>query len=249
MRTKELHFFDEEKYETNGWSWYEQHFAPQPGCRAYGEWTPEYIFNDLAFERISNDLGQVKIIAVFRNPIDRVYSHYWRYRSAGFTSLDFFDSLEQHAFFHERSRYSCAWEHYVDRFGANNCLPIIFERVKDDPTYGLQRVFRFLGVDDSFQPDVNQVRRNRQRFNRHQTAIDRLTDLKHKLRGHNMGWLVNCAKLLRVREGLALANMTRSKYPHRLSSPERHAVMHQYFRDDVKQFSRLINDDLSVWDC
>lgn len=247
MGTKELHFFDEERYETAGWSWYSEHFQRLEGVKAYGEWTPEYLFNNVAFERMSRDLCDVKILALFRNPVDRAYSTYWRYRASGFTNLGFAEALRKYKFFQERSRYYEAWQRFRGRFGTQNCLPLIFEHLRDNPEDVFRKVFRFLGVDQEFKPNTERVRRNTLRFNRSQRATDILTSAKQKLRERNLGFLVNGARRIGLRHFFAAVNTTRSGYPQELSAGERELVSSRYFDDDINLFSSLIDQDLSVW--
>jgi hypothetical protein len=248
MPRKELHFFNKH-YETMGWQWYSGFFQPVNGYKAYGEWTPEYIFNDDAFRKICQDLSDIKIISMFRNPVDRVYSHYWRYRVAGFTRLDFYSALKEHPFFLQRSFYFDSWFRYADQFGKQNCLPLIFEEVKDKTVEEYANICRFLGVDPFFKPDFNNARRNKAQFNRSQRIVDALCFINDVCRSYRLGWAVDGAKKFHLKKMLEKINKKRDQYPSKLSQEEKKELLNIYFREEIRKFSDYIEKDLTIWNC
>ena len=72
MLPKECHFFDIEW--TRGIEWYKKRF-PEDG-RVCGEKTPIYILRPHYIRRMAQTIPQSKYIILFRNPVDRAYSHY-----------------------------------------------------------------------------------------------------------------------------------------------------------------------------
>ena len=77
MPNRELHFFNNEENFSRGLEWYEKFFDKWNGEKAIGEKTPGYFFHPKAPQRIKENLSDLKLIFIFRNPIDRAYSHYW----------------------------------------------------------------------------------------------------------------------------------------------------------------------------
>src|SRR4051794_29200078 len=81
---KEVHYFDYEYFR--GEDWYRSHFPLRRAREAFaqehgslpltGEASPTYISHRWAPERIANDLPDIKLIVVLRDPVDRAYSHY-----------------------------------------------------------------------------------------------------------------------------------------------------------------------------
>ena len=69
---KEIHFFSDNYHK--GLTWYQNQFKKS---LCTGEATPYYIFHPHSLRRISNDIPNVRIIILLRNPVDRAYSHYW----------------------------------------------------------------------------------------------------------------------------------------------------------------------------
>jgi hypothetical protein len=70
---KELHFFDLHFHK--GYNWYKKYFKKSYMYNTSGELTPDYVKRGIA-QRIYNYNGNMKIILVLRNPIDRSYSAY-----------------------------------------------------------------------------------------------------------------------------------------------------------------------------
>ncbi len=77
---KETHFWSREFHR--GIDWYLAHFPPIPKSENFitGEATPNYLVNYKVAERIYSFLPNIKLLVIFRNPVDRAFSqyHHWR---------------------------------------------------------------------------------------------------------------------------------------------------------------------------
>ncbi|NJR70893.1 MAG: sulfotransferase domain-containing protein, partial [Synechococcales cyanobacterium CRU_2_2] len=73
---KEIDFFDVE-YD-RGLDWYLAHFPPMPQQPGWvtGETSPNYLYSDLAPERVHRHFPQTKLIVILRNPVDRTVSRF-----------------------------------------------------------------------------------------------------------------------------------------------------------------------------
>ena len=95
---KEIHYFDL-RY-SRGWPWYRAHFptrAPfnRSGRRWAGEATPYYLFHPHVPRRVRDQLPDVKLIALLRDPVARAYSHYNHLVRLGHESLSFEEAVRQ----------------------------------------------------------------------------------------------------------------------------------------------------------
>lgn len=70
---KEIHYFSSSYWR--GKNWYKSNF-PLNKKGITGEASPNYIFYLDSLKRIHNDLANVKLILLLRDPIDRAYSNY-----------------------------------------------------------------------------------------------------------------------------------------------------------------------------
>ena len=155
--TKEVHFFD--SFYERGVEWYREHFPHSQSARAVGEATPNYMFSTTALDRIRDDLPDVKLVVMLRNPIDRAYSHYWHDRARGKTEGDFAENVRRELEgtdpqldFIARGRYRAQIESILDRFPATALHVEVFEDMVDRPDDVYTSVCRFIGVDPGFRP-------------------------------------------------------------------------------------------------
>lgn len=86
---KEVHFFDNNY--SKGINWYKSYFPFKSYSKnkIVGEASPYYVFHPHALKRIKKTLPNVKIIVIFRDPIERAYSHY---------KMEFRKGKESHSF-------------------------------------------------------------------------------------------------------------------------------------------------------
>ena len=100
---KEVHFFDDEAGWPSGfhvdWSapdygTYHARFAPADG-RLRGEATPIYLYWPPSLPRIAAYHPGMKLILVFRDPVERAWSHWRMERARGMEPLSFSDAIRQ----------------------------------------------------------------------------------------------------------------------------------------------------------
>lgn len=175
---KEVHFFDG-RY-AKGMNWYRGHFPlkmsrdrlaealRQPVLT--GEASPLYLFHPHAADRIKSALPRAKLIAIFRNPVDRAYSHYQREWRGGFETLSFEDALARederlagerdkmiadglnrsynyaHYSYMARGRYAEQLRHWFDLFPRDQFLILKNEDLARETQVTFDRVYKFLGI-------------------------------------------------------------------------------------------------------
>jgi Sulfotransferase domain len=175
---KEIRFFG--LNYRNGTNWYRAHFPSvfrrfeMEGIRkrgfVTGEATPYYIFHPDVPRRVSQTLGNVKIIAILRNPVDRAYSHYHLEVRQGYERLSFEEAIDceeqrlkgeeekllrdedyvsfQHAAYSYLSRgiYIDQLERWTKFFPKENFLILKSEDFYHDASQVLANVLDFLGL-------------------------------------------------------------------------------------------------------
>ena len=149
---KELHYFVAERNWKKGITWYRQQF--DPSFQQRGEISPSYAFfprYQKVPERIHQVLGDVKIIYIVRDPIDRLISHYVHDIAARQQTLPFPEALAnvRDNDYVWCSCYSVQLERYLQYFPIERFLVITQEALLKDRTVTLQNVYRFLGVAET----------------------------------------------------------------------------------------------------
>jgi hypothetical protein len=189
--TKELHYFDLRERYRRGADWYLRHFDAGVGHKAVGECTPNYLWVtdalppelvELGFDAdrfapeavpdvnrdipalVRDMLPDLRIVVILRDPVERTVSsfhHQVRMRRLppwsrildvghryGIIGMSFYDNHVQRWF---------------ERFERERFLILIFEEdIVSRPEEALTRVYRHLGVDDTFvAPNVREKRNQR----------------------------------------------------------------------------------------
>lgn len=174
---KEIHFFSN-NFEM-GKLWYQSHFPPKSkigGKIITGEASPYYLFNPFAPKRIHRLLPNVKLIALFRNPVDRAISHYFHEVRAkretmsleeamvteekrieeDFTRMMkneyYHGNIYQHFSYKRRGIYVDQLRSYMNYFRRDRVLILCSEELFENPEEVIREVFTFLGVDNEFRP-------------------------------------------------------------------------------------------------
>lgn len=135
--------------------------------RARGEASAMYIYYPLAAQQIKASIPEVKLIAIFRNPIERAYSSYLHLiREGRETHAEFADALRA-----EANRIEAGWlplwhyktmgyyheqlKRYYDLFDPEQIKVYLYEDLQTDPVAMMKDIFQHIGVDESFTPDMS----------------------------------------------------------------------------------------------
>jgi hypothetical protein len=118
-------------------------------------------------QRVAEQVPSARIVAILRHPADRAYSAYMHLRRDGFETLESFQAaleaepervLNGYYFhWHLRSRgyYATYLQSWYECFPREQIRIYLYEDLTSSPSRLLADLFRFLGVDDSFMPDVS----------------------------------------------------------------------------------------------
>jgi hypothetical protein len=146
---------------------YQKLFIKAKPGNAIGESSPDYMYCPQAIERIRHHIPHAKLIAILRNPVDRAFSHYKEHRKKGFEQIeDFSQALEMEPIriqrewmpgwhYKQRGFYYKQLKRYFDRFDKDQIRVYLYESFCSNQLEVIQDIFRFLGVDDTFKPDLS----------------------------------------------------------------------------------------------
>ncbi len=176
---KEISFFSNHFYK--GTDWYHEHFAdkgdriagefsinyfitPRPDSthiEHYPRWSLQSWFKHLtrphpaARDEIKESYPNVKVLAVFRNPADRAWSHYWMWHERRTKRGKAHLIVPFRKFFLDNGRwvqltgcYGTLLRYWLDAFPDMGVF--LYDDLVADPKAFLVSAYRFLGVDESF---------------------------------------------------------------------------------------------------
>lgn len=181
MDQKQLDFFV--RYFYKGYKWYNSWFKDRNGRKA-GEYTPNYIISPRpesfrkefypswnprriicfwqkqasARDELKAHYPGVKVLAIFRNPIERAWSSYWsrlnRKARIGKSYVPFQKMWDDDGrWIRTCGFYSKHLSHWREVFPDMGVY--FYDDILNDPAGLLRDVYRYIGVDDTFVPDVS----------------------------------------------------------------------------------------------
>ncbi|MDC0568426.1 sulfotransferase [Akkermansiaceae bacterium] len=132
-----------------------------------GDASSEYLYHhDSSAKRVLSALGDIPIILILRNPIERAYSAYSNLIRDGREYLTFEEAIDK-----EIERRADNWDMMWSLIGVSmyyeqvktyittftNVKVLIFEEFVSDIQGNLKEIFKFLEVDENFVPETNTV--------------------------------------------------------------------------------------------
>lgn len=219
---KEVSYFN--THFGNGYDWYRAFFPfdrhlgyPPSLCFVTGEATPDYIFDPRVPARIAAYRPDIKLIAMFRDPVKRAYSHYWHNVRKGKESRSFEDAvghevevlerqlleaeseedrnrvlIEHRCWFYlARGRYHEQLVHWLRHFPRDQLLVLRSEDLFRNAQETFSRVLAFLGLHQTHSVRFEIHNRGARDLNMNQ---DTETWLRDYYRPHNralgrlLGW-------------------------------------------------------------
>jgi len=182
---KGTQFFD--RWYDNGWEWYCSLFKDAGSAKAIGEGSASYsagTSDSPVPARIARHLPGAKLIYMVRHPLKRIESHYAQQIDNGMTFSGLCEAVRTFPPLIEASRYWTRLNDFRRHFPDAQILVLFFEDFVSDQRAVMRRVYDFLGVDASFEPDAEEIRRN--------TRADKRTD------GAVLRWLRRRRSFLRL---------------------------------------------------
>ena len=140
---RETRFWGQLYYK--GIDFYAAHFADSEPTRPAGEICP-YFPDSIARERIAHYIPNCRIVVTLRDPVERSYSQYRRFRSRAIAYHPFELALEKHPRIIETNRYAHHLGGWIDSFGRENVLVMLFDELQYDPQNFVDRVCAFIGI-------------------------------------------------------------------------------------------------------
>lgn len=148
---KELDFFLDDGNWRRGEEWYRSKFAGGVRAVARGEASPSYTKYPAVPEvpaRIAGLLPEVRLVYVVRDPIERMRSH-WRQNAVyEGESRPVDEALLDDPHYLACSRYAFQLDQYLEHVERDRVLVITSEDLRDERAPTVERVLRFVGVDE-----------------------------------------------------------------------------------------------------
>ena len=224
-------------------------FYSECAKKAIGEVSTCYAYlHESAIPLIKEKLGDIKIIFILRNPVERAFSAYKHFIRTNAETLSFKDALEE-----EKSRIKMKWDfmwYYADvgfyakqvkAFKENFSQVKIFlaEDLDSNPLLVMQELFQFIGVDDRFIPDTSF------RYNESGTV----TVFSSK-KTSPISILISVIKIIiseKKRMKLRQKLRTKTRTTPLSMDADVKTYLQNLYQDDIIELEKIIERDLNGW--
>jgi Sulfotransferase domain len=229
-----------------GLEWYLSYLRNAPDNLPLGEIAPTYFDHPEARQRIAALIARCRIIISLRDPVDRIYSQYKTWCSAGLLDDEPFDYQKQRSQLGASTSYAINLKAWREAFGKDNVLVVLYDDLRANPQAYLDSVCSFIGIapidlrnsrwaDDPVNPALR--RSGSMRLAR---AVQNLRDYLVRRGYARLGGLLI--------DGTPLWNLLHAggkEYPR--LSPETEAELRNLLRPEVEELELLLGRDLSAW--
>ena len=253
---KETRFFSDDERFARGMEWYlDTCFKGSAGYPARGEATPQYLsLSEKAVPRIQAAFGSepLKFIVIFRDPVQRAYSHYWQTIRFGEEKLSFDAAMaaEDERLGKDRDdlsvtvagTYASRLKPFLDGFPRDRFLFLLNEDLARDFGGTLAKAAAFIGVSPSF--DFQAIKSNPAIMPTNQTLFNLL---------RRPSFLRRLARVIIPLPGLrgqvkdALHDAAAKPFQYPPMDPKAEQMLRARFADQVKQLEQMTGLDLARW--
>ena len=180
----------------------------------------------------------MRLIASLRDPTDRAFSAYMMKVRDARESWHVEKAFDPGSHYVQVGFYYAKMKRYYDLFPARQIKVVLFDDLKREPMKVCSDLFDYLGVDNSYRPDVSRIH-NEGAFPKNKllnVAFARVRNNELLMR-MLPGWLLSAGRHVRRK------NLGKKL----VMDPELRARLVNLYRDDVVRLQDLIDRDLSSW--
>ena len=231
---KELHYFY--LHFDKGLQWYCEHFENSEKFIAVGEITPNYMYHEIAVQRIIETIPEVKIFCVLRNPIERAISAFQLLHKR-YEGLTFEQVIEDETKIIDDSKYTNHLN-YIERLVPEKNLKVMFyDDLKENPKQFISDLYSYLGVDNSYIP--KSVTKNYNKI-----IYPKLQEALYKFKLH---WLINIVKKSPLDKIIRGYKSRNNPVKNSIVTKKDLDFLKKEFDEEINELSRRYHRDLSSW--
>jgi hypothetical protein len=245
---KEVDFFSY-RFD-HGYQWYEHLFGTNDSRLKTGEVSPSYFHDPAAPGRVGVYRPDMKILLTLRDPIQRAMSNHRHEIRLGHltgSDLSFEAGMANNPMYIEQGLYAKHLRNWLAHFPKQQILVVLMDDIEADPGRVAREVFRFLDIDDTFQPASLTRRYNQSIANRFQMLFRAKEHAYHISRKAGMGWLWSAGTSLGIRSLYRRVNTAAcdGRVPPMSSASKR--LLRRAFADDIRDLEVLLGRNLTHW--
>ena len=241
---KEIHFFDNyggySELYNRGVDWYRSQFSDAAPNQLIGEKTPTYSYLKDVPERIQGLFPEIKLVWIFRDPVQRAYSNYWHAVVNGVENKSFTYAIANEDIrikesiwfgYKRRGLYYKQVENYLQYFDIDQMYFMTLKDLKSNPERSLRSICDFLEVDFDLDMLNNKLVSNK-------TYLPRFKKLRYLMRKY-IGYASILSKIERR------INLSKKAYPKMKDADLDY--LRSYYRDANIELQKITGLDIRHW--
>ena len=243
--TKETRFFD--CHFHRGVDWYIKHFPTVCPERPTGEVAPTYFSSAAARKGIAQTVPDAKLVFIFRNPVQRIVSHYRVKRAYGLIRCDLEEALRTDAELLASTQYATHLQEWQKCFPKSQILTTLYDDLYESPQRYMDRMFAFLNIPGGklTAGELSVVHSSERMTQPRNFAVTRTaTAVADWCKARNLDNLVAM-----VRNSQLMGAFLGGGAPLPQLSRYARSRISEMCRPEVEKLQRLIGRDLSMWNC
>ena len=234
---------------------YLQLFVDAHEHQLVGETSTIYLYSENGYDLIKKAIPSVKLIAILRQPAQRVFSRYLHLAREGLLPTnDFEDIFDRTSLWWNRPDlipegfYFKHLSRFFDHFPHENIKVLLYEDLSKSPESLFREIFGFLEVDETFVPKTD-VTYNRSGIIKNQ-SINKIIGYNNplfrvtkKLFPKQYESLRKTPAALKVLDKVRSKNLSKPKLTPELNQ----RIINDIYLEDIEKLEQLISKDLSHW--
>ena len=235
---KELQFFNY-NFE-KGIEWYHKQFHPKEAESIAGEYTPDYIVDEVTVRRIAEYAPNAKLIVSLRNPFDRLISSYRLCLSQNaIPNVNIAEAIKILPRIYSDGLYAKHIKFLLEFYKTEQIFITTTEDIQRNPTKITKNLYEWLGVSADFKPPSLTRVTNVSVAPQLQTILNNSPTLR---RIASSKYAAPASYAYRQINARQLTSGTRKSIAHGL-----HAAQCEQYNREVDSLSQLLSREFSHW--
>lgn len=236
----------------NNISDYRKLFSAVTNERAIGEASTCYFAGADVPAKIHSYIPHCKIICILRHPVDRAFSHYNMLCQSGFSDHSFTEFIEKgrngkrfiDTVPFSQSFYARHLRRYYDVFPGDQIKVLSYDAFRKDSLSVTRDIYRFIGVDEQFDPDT--AKSFNKRFYSKRPIFRKLVKQDTAVLRWARRYLSPEARANIRYRAEKLFSSGNAPEKEKLS-PQLRENLAAYYRNDITELQELAGLDFSAW--
>lgn len=262
---KEIHYFSDDLKSKNPYrrDLYYAMFANANRDTAVVDVAVLYMYSNVAVKRIKEELGNIKLICLLRNPVDAVHAFHsqmvftgnedvtdlekaWKLQELRQSGMHLPDNMYQHPNllqYQDIFKYGEQVERIFKYFPKENVHFIFFNNFTMDTAYEMKKLYEFIGVRDP--GDLIYKKYNPSKKVRSRMLNRIIFDRQSVLRKVATGIITDRKIRLKLVNTIRRLNSVKAPRPPLISSMQQ--TIRNAYMEDIKKLENLLKVNLDDW--